>query len=92
MSAPIRKDHSTLNTTRKDNSSISFQPKKEELDLLAPDDNDITLLDALSTTDAVAQLPKEEIKEIIRGAHHELLYTSGNGAYIKVWNELHRVK
>jgi hypothetical protein len=91
MSAPLRKDHSTVNATRKDNISISFQLKKEELNLLVPDDNDITLIDALSSH-AVAQLLKEEIQEIIRGAHHELLYTSGNSAYNKVWNELHHVK
>jgi hypothetical protein len=59
------------------------------------DDNDVTLLDldALqSNSDTAQQLSVKDIQKIVAGAHHDLLYTSGNDAYIKIWEELHRVK
>jgi hypothetical protein len=97
ISKPLRKlDHSASNVIKKDLGIPVFQMKKEESDLdLSLDDseNDITLLDvSASSLHAGNKLSKQEICEVIRGAHHDLLYSSANSAYVKIWEELHRVK
>ena len=72
--------------------STPFNPENEKLDP-SLDDNDVTLLDALQTnSDVTEKLSEKDIRKIIAEAHHDLLYTSGNHAYVKIWEELHRVK
>jgi hypothetical protein len=92
MSEPLRRYHGTSITIKKDHTSCNTI-KKEELEA-SFDENDITLLDTLSARSghAVEQLSEQEIRKIIGAANHDLLYTSGNNAYIKTWDELNRLK
>ena len=69
-----------------------FHPKKEDLDT-SFDENDITLLDVRSSnSNETERLSKKDIQKIIAEAHHDLLYSSGNNAYVTIWEELHRMK
>ena len=70
-----------------------FNQEIEKFDM-SLDDADVTLLDTLQTNsaDVVQQLSEKDLRKIVGAAHHDLLYTSGNHAYFKIWEELHRVK
>jgi hypothetical protein len=87
MLEPLKNEYGTFNALKEDHGTI----KKEESE--APDDeNDVTLLNALSTRSGLDGLSKQEIHKIVGEAHHDLLYTCGNSAYKNVWEELHRIK
>jgi hypothetical protein len=86
MSEPLRRYHGTSITIKKDHTSCNTI-KKEELEA-SFDENDITLLDTLSARSGHAV---EQLSDI-GAANHDLLYTSGNNAYIKTWDELNRLK